>query len=177
MQWISFPHFLPVVWLLSGAVNVWAGCGETLTVENKLGTRISPGWVITGQSHSGPDHYSPHFPAKHYLTLVNLNGAPVGTVIEVLGFSPIPPGWAKTATWGAEDIVERTHFNLRHRIEKQFAADYPLADQDTPPVIYGEVEFDIASIDWKRSDEKRKREREEAEEKAPTPAGSYMPAP
>lgn len=124
-----------------------AGYGETILVENKLGARISPGWVVIRQAYSGPTIYSAHFPTKHYWTLVNLNGAPVGAVIEVLGCSPIPPGWVIIATRGAEGLAERQHYNIQYRIEKQYEVDSPMASSGLPPVIYGPVEFDWTTMD------------------------------
>ena len=79
--------------LVAGTARLWAGpaYGETVTVENKLGTVLSPGWVIIQEAKSGPRIYSPHFRTRCFLTLVYLHGAPVGETIEVLGSSPIPP--------------------------------------------------------------------------------------
>ena len=129
------------------ATGLRAGYGETISVENKLGARISPGWVVIRQAYSGPTIYIAHFPTKHYWTMVNLNGAPVGAVIEVLGYSPIPPGWVIIATLGAKGMAERQHYNIRYRIEKQYEADSPMASSGSAPVIYGPVEFDLTTMD------------------------------
>jgi len=135
------------VWLLS-AKALLAGYGETVTVEIKPGNIISYGWVVIRESHSGPDIYTPHFPTKTYFTLVNLNGAPVGDIVEVLGYSPIWPGWVKTATRGADNMLEQRTYNIRYRIEKQYAADNNTGNEEIPPVTLGPVELDVRSLDW-----------------------------
>jgi len=147
----NFTHCLLMFgWLLT-ATGLRAGYGETISVENKLGARISPGWVVIRQACSGPTIYSAHFPTKHYWTLVNLNGAPMGAVIEVLGYSPIPPGWVIIATLGAKDMAERQHYNIRYRIEKQYEAYSPMTTSGLAPVIYGPVEYDLATMDPART--------------------------
>ncbi len=141
-----------------GSLN--AGYGEVITVENKLGTIISPGWAITSESFSGPGVYNPHFPTKKYLSLVNLNGAPMGDTFEISGISPVPTGWAIIRT---KTGLDKTRYNIRHVIEKIHSVDFPLSDDTMPPVTYNPVDFDISSMDFKNS--KRERERRGNERK------------
>jgi hypothetical protein len=129
--------------------------GETVTVENKLGAVISPGWVITHETYSGPRFYSPHFPTRFFVTLVHLIGAPLGTTIEVLGSSPIPPGWIKIASRGTAGI-ECQSYNVRHILEKQFEADGAFLGLELPPITYGPIEIDVASMDFHRDEEMKK---------------------
>lgn len=141
--------FLP---FLVAGMPLLAGYGETVTVEIKLGTNVSPGWAITAQSYSGPRFYSPHFPTKCYMTLKNLNGAPLGAEEEVLGQSPIPAGWKIAVTRGNTG-VDRLSYNIRHIIRK--VTEVPVDPTATPAPATTESKefvFDIAAIDWKRQD-------------------------
>jgi hypothetical protein len=142
--------FSLAVGLLLAAPALQASYGETLTVEVKAGSVIAPGWVVVAQRSSGPSSYMPHVPVRVFLTLVNLNGAPLGEVFEVSGLSPIPPGWEVIGTRGREGL-DRYHFNIRYRIEKRYAADDSRYPDWLPPVLEAPLDFDIASLDWKNS--------------------------
>lgn len=143
--------------MLASTVRLWAGysCGDTVTVEQKLGTVISPGWVIIGQSTSGPRFFSPHFHTHVYLTLQFLHGAQIGQTVEVLGPSPIPPGWVKVATSGDQGL-DRQHYKIRYRIEKQHEADPPGRSGDMPPVTIAPIELDVATLDPHSAEKEKK---------------------
>lgn len=125
--------------------------GDTVTVETLPGTVISPGWAIIREAYSGPRFYTPHFRTHAFMTLVYLNGGPVGDVIEVLGRSPIPPGWEKIATRGNQGL-DRGQYNLRYRIEKKFEAGYLTGTEAMPPVTCQPLELDVAALDLHRAD-------------------------
>jgi hypothetical protein len=95
------------------------------------------------------------------VTLVYLKGAPIGQEIEVLGSSPIPQGWVKIRTFGTGP-VERTSYNIRYVIQKQWDADY-MANDDMPAVTEVPLEFDIAALDERRKEEEKMRQQEEAQ--------------
>jgi len=146
------------------------GYGDTVTMECRLGTVISPNWVIVGQAYSGPRFFNPHFPTRTYLTLTYLKGAPVGDCIEILGSSPIPSGWVKTLTKG-DTGLDKQHYNLRYVIEKQCEADSPFGSDELPPVTYVPLDPDVASMDFHRA------EKEKAQDGGGSAPAAWKPLP
>jgi hypothetical protein len=146
--------------VLASTAPLWAGhsYGDTVTVEIKLGTVLAPGWVVIKKATSGPLLYHPNFPTRCYVTLVYLHGAPIGEVIDVLGHSPIPPGWVKTATYGNTGL-DKLQYKIRYRIEKQYEADPPEGRDDLPPVICLPVELDVASMDAHSAGQEKKQQK------------------
>jgi hypothetical protein len=123
--------------------------GDTLTIENKFGQIITPGWVIIRESYSGPTIVLPHFPTRTFMTLTYLKGGLIGDVIDISGISPIPAGWAIIGRSGDKG-TDKFSYKIRYLIEKQYSADEPGSDE-LPPVTQGVVEYDFASMDFKNS--------------------------
>jgi hypothetical protein len=123
--------------------------GDTLTIENKFGQIITPGWVIIRESYSGPTIVLPHFPTRTFITLTYLKGGLIGDVIDISGISPIPAGWVIIGRSGDKG-TDKFSYKIRYRIEKQYSADEP-GSNELPPVTQGMVEYDFASMDFKNS--------------------------
>lgn len=153
MNWQRTKRLLPLAW---AGLPLLGAFGETVTVENKLSTVLSPGWVIVRQSLQGPAQYNRHFPTKCYLTLKDLNGAPAGWVEEVLGQSPIPAGFEIIQTLGTSGL-DKFHYNIRYRIMKTSSPEEGCAPGGSmPPVTHAPLHYDLAGLDWKRQDQARR---------------------
>ena len=100
-----------------------AGYGDTASVQVEASTRVPRGWVIVAQRCDGPRIYTPHWPTRCFMTLKDVRGAPLGAEEEILGQSPIPPGWVVVKVRGAEG-TDGAHYNLKFRIRK--TEDRPL---------------------------------------------------
>lgn len=119
--------------------------GDQISVENRIGTAISPGWVLTNESITGPTKGYYPLLQKFYMKLTYISGAPLGTRVEVLGHSPIPPGWEIIETRGNSGL-DRQYYNIRYIIEKQYDAD-SLIPQGLPPTSMAFLNYDIESLD------------------------------
>ena len=144
---------------LAGA-PLLAAYGDMITVEVQLNTVISAGWVVVAQSLSGPSNYFQHIPTKCYMTLKDLNGAPLGEEVEILGQSPIPAGWKVVAT-SANTGLDRFSYNICRRIRNTDADPAWTGTGAGAAVGEAGLDFDIAAIDWKRQDAGRRAQAEE----------------
>jgi len=150
--------------LLLASAPLLAAYGDTVTVEVKLGTVISPGWVIVNQQLSGPRIYNPKFPTKIFMTLKHLDGAPVGEEVEILGQSPVPAGWVIVKTSGNTG-VDRFTYNIRYRI-RNTVVPAGAAAAAAPPVTEAPLDLDLAGIDWKLQDAYKKAQAAEGKSQA-----------
>ena len=123
--------------------------GDTVTIENRFGQIITPGWVVIRESYSGPIIALPHFPTITFMTLTYLKGGSIGDVIDISGISPIPSGWVIIGRSGDKG-TDKFSYKIRYRIEKQYSADEPGSDE-LPPVTQRMVEYNFASMDFKNS--------------------------
>jgi hypothetical protein len=78
-----------IPWLgLTACSALWAGYGETVTVDQRAMKKLAPGWVVISERWTDRRIYEPHWPTRHELTLRDLNGAPWGATEEVTAASP-----------------------------------------------------------------------------------------
>jgi hypothetical protein len=123
--------------------------GDTITIENKFGQVITPGWVVIRESYTGPIISLPHYPTITFMTLTYLKGRSIGDVIDISGISPILAGWVNIGRSGDKG-TDQFSYKIRYRIEKQYSADEPGSDE-LPPVTQRMVEYDFASMDFRNS--------------------------
>jgi hypothetical protein len=96
---------------------LWAGYGETVTVDARAIKTLDPGWVIIREQWSEPRIHSPHWLTRRELTLRDLNGAPWGMTEEVTATSPVPEGWEVVAE-RSDQGMDGMHFATRYLIRK-----------------------------------------------------------
>jgi hypothetical protein len=105
-----------------------AAYGDTLIVEGRVTTVLSPGWVILNETRlaPAPDDLSILAPVRW--TLMDLNGAPYGDMVAVAAVSPIPPGWVVLRTLrGRQGEATPIRLLIRNLAEE------PVATPDASP--------------------------------------------
>ncbi|MDR3669973.1 MAG: hypothetical protein P4L36_03960 [Holophaga sp.] len=96
---------------------LWAGFGETVTIDARALKKLEPGWVIIREQGSEPRIYPPHWLTRRELTLRNLNGAAPGETEEITAASPIPDGWEVVGEQ-PDQGMDGMHFAMRYQIRK-----------------------------------------------------------
>jgi hypothetical protein len=129
--------------------------GDRVTVEYKHGMVINQGWVIVGESYSGPRIYSQFNPTKTYVTLKDLSGAPSGEKAEVAGISPIPYGWAIVKEMNNE--LDKTYYSKRFIIQNHSASSSSSSSSSSSAAVTftGLVEYDPSSMAWPTNKEQK----------------------
>ena len=107
-----------IPWLgLTACSALWAGYGETVTVDQRALKKLAPGWVVISERWTDRRIYEPHWPTRHELTLRDLNGAPCGATEEVTATSPIPEGW-EVVRERPDEGEDGFHFSVKYEIRK-----------------------------------------------------------